>query len=496
MSIKCEESRIKNDNSFDFGIVHLFFENFIDRINVLLVEEGYDIVRLEAIRLIKLVIDLGNLNVHKVIPYVFASLFDCVNEIRCIAVDIIQKGFSFSKDKTLNAFGEGLKQAFIFQKKKYVSSKLINGFVKIIDPETKKYKTSNKNIFELLFYKNNKKNYKTQKKILEKYIMCLKDISNIEEMFDSSYTSNSDLTKCLENFEFYEFVAKLIGDFKFQSPDEIYAIFDKLYIEYENVICIFKAKFKQYKEETIVKKMDLKLVYNYLKAGLYLFLFRYLFLKYHIFNESQINDIFKLGWNQFLSKNDIFDTKNVKLPKKLESKLTKFKFIEFYSNFEILNIQLFENQSKSISRFSKDNKANIISCLSKLKSFSNFDIFKLIELFNGKKKSYSDLTFKIIFSDSFAKDSEIKGKRKTLFNPDIKIKNRFSMKSFSKGKIDKVEDEKEKSDEEEEEKSKKRNVKKNYKIDEKDYQKAKKKNKRRKTCIVIENEKEENDFTE
>ena len=118
MSKKCEESRIKNDNSFDFGIVHLFFENFIDKINILLVEENCDIVRLEAIHLIKLILDLGNLNVHKIIPYAFASLFDCINEIRCIAVDIIQKGFSISKEKTLNALCEGLKQAFLFQKKK------------------------------------------------------------------------------------------------------------------------------------------------------------------------------------------------------------------------------------------------------------------------------------------------------------------------------------------------------------------------------------------
>ena len=41
----------------------------------------------------------------------------------------------------------------IFQKNKYGSSKLINSFVKTTDPETNEYKTSNENIFELLFYK-------------------------------------------------------------------------------------------------------------------------------------------------------------------------------------------------------------------------------------------------------------------------------------------------------------------------------------------------------
>ena len=499
ISIKCEESRKKNDNSFDFGIVHLFFENFIDKINILLIKENYDIVRLEAIRLIKLVIDLGNLNVHKIVPYAFASLFDCISEIRCTAVDIIQKGFSLSKEKTLNAFIDGLKQAFIFQKQKYVSSKLINSFVKIIDPETKEYKTSNENIFDLLFYKINKKNSKIQKKILEKYLFSLKDMSIIEELFNSSSTSNTELKKCLNAVEFYEFVAKLIGDFKFQNSEEVFSIYDKLYVEYENVICVFKAKFKQYKEDINSKKMDLKLVYYYLKAGIFLFLFRYLFLKYHIFNESQLNDINNEGWKKFLSKNINLDNKKMRLPKKLESKITKFKFIEFYSNFEILNIQLFDNQTKPNNKFSKDNKANINNCLGKLKSFSNIDIVKFINIYNGKKKTYSDLTFKILFGDN-NKTTEAKAKRKTLFNTDAKIRNRFSMTSknnddnsekenYNKNKIE----EKDSESEESVSKEKKRNVKKKIKINRTDAKKAKKKMKYRKSVIVVEDEKPEID---
>ena len=495
MSIKCEESRQKNDNSFDFGIVHLFFENFIDKINILLVNENYDIVRLEAIRLIKLVIDLGNLNVHKIIPYAFASLFDCINEIRCIAVDIIQKGFSLSKEKTLNALIEGLKQAFIFQKQKYVSSKLINSYVKIIDPETKEFKTSNENIFELLFYKINKKNQKNNKKILEKYVLSLKDISNIEDLFNNSSTSNNDLKKCLNAFEFYEFVTKLIGDFKFQNSDEVYSIYDKLYVEYENVITVFKAKFKQYKEDNNVTKMDSKLIYNYLKAGIYLFLFRYLFLKYHIFNESQLDDIYNEGWKKFLSKNINLHTKKLKLPKKLESKIQKFKFIEFYSNFEILNIQLFENQTKSNNKFNKENKKNINICLGRLKSFANIDIIKFINLYNGKKKTYSDLSFRILFADN-NKNVDIKGKRKSLFNTDIKVRNRLSMidRSIPKDDVDKIK-EGENSDEnyEDTSKEKKRNVKKKIKINRTDIKKVKKKMKYRKSVIVVENEKEENE---
>ena len=494
MSRKCEESRINKDNSFDFGIVHLFFENFIDKINLFLVEENCDIVRLEAIHLIKLIIDLGNLNVHKIIPYAYASLFDCINEIRCVAVDIIQKGFSISKEKTLNALGEGLKQAFLFQKRKYGSSKLINSYVKIIDPEIKEYKSSNENIFELLFYKINKNKIKFQKKILEKYISCLQEISNIENSLTTSSSSNIELKKCLNSFEYYEFIAKLIGDFKYQHSDEVFMVYDKLYIEYENNMCVFKAKFKQYKEDENIQKMDMKLIHNYLKSGLYLFLFRFLFIKYQIFSEDQLNDINNEGWKKFLEKNINIDNKKVKLPKKLESRISKFKFIEFFSNFEILNIQLFENQLKSNNKFNKENKTNINICLGRMKSFSNIDINKFISLYNGKKRAFADLSFKILFDDNNKGIEKLK--RKTMFSTDIKVRNRLSMndtqeinENKNNDKIKEIKEEEEKD----ENKKKKRNVKKKVKIAKSDAKKAKKKNRKHRKSVVIIEEKDEND---
>ena len=489
MATKCEESRLKKDNSFDFGIVHLFFENFIDKINILLVTENCDVVRLEAIHLIKLIIDLGNLNVHKIIPYAFASLFDCINEIRCVAVDIIEKGFSISKEKTLNAFGEGLKQAFYFQKKKYGNSKLINSFVKIIDPDTKEYKSSNENIFELLFYRINKKKIKFQKKILEKYLTCLQEISNIEESFDTSCSANNELKKCLNSFEFYEFVAKLIGDFKFQNADEVYLVYDKLFIQYENNICVFKAKFKRYKEDESIKKMDINLVYNYLKSGLYLFLFRFLFIKYQIFSEEQLTDINNEGWKKFLEKNISIENKKLKLPTKLEPKIGKFKFIEFYSNFEILNIQLLDNQIKPNNKFSKENKININDCLGKLKSFSNIDIVSFIGLYNGKKRFFSDISFKLLFENN---NKGAEKKRKTMFSTDIKVRNRLSMKdeivneNKNNNKIKEEEVEEEKAEE------KKRNVKKKVKINRSDIKKAKKKVKYPKRVVVIQEQEDDN----
>ena len=247
--------------------------------------------------------------------------------------------------------------------------------------------------------------------------------------------------------------------------------------------------------------MDLKLIYNYLKAGIYLFLFRYLFLKYHIFNESQLNDLFNEGWKKFLSKNINLDNKKIKLPKKLESKIQKFKFIEFYSNFEILNIQLFDNQTKSNNKFSKDNKSNINTCLSRLKSFSNIDIIKFISLYNGKKKSYSDLSFKILFGDNNNKGADVKGKVKSIFSTDIKVRNRISMTDNKKNNIqtekenlDKNIEEAQKEEKEENDiKEKKRNVNKKMKINRTDIKKAKKKMKYRKSLIIVEDEKDEYD---
>ena len=181
------------------------------------------------------------------------------------------------------------------------------------------------------------------------------------------------------------------------------------------------------------------------------------------------------------------------MPKKLESKIQKFKFIEFYSNFEILNIQLFDNQTKSNNKFSQDNKSNINTCLGRLKSFSNIDIIKFINLYNGKKKSYSDLSFKILFGDS-NKNGDAIGKRKSLFNTDAKIRNRLSM--VSKGNDSEKEnyDKNNDDDDDEDEKinmGRKRNVKKKIKINQTDIKKIKKKMKYRKSAIVVVDEKEE-----
>ena len=474
ISNKCEDARKKGNNSFDFGVVHLFFDNFLDKISIYLIEENYEIIRLETIKLIKLIIDLGDLNVHKIIPYAFASLFDYVKEIRCIAVDIIQKGFTLSKDKTYNGFIEGLKQAYLLQKNIFGSTKLINSFVKIIDVDTKEFKISNENVFELLFYKICKKNIKVHKKIIEKFVIALRDISSIEKLFNNSNNSNNYLSKCLNSFEYFEFITKLIGDFKFVSPDEVFLVFDKIFADYENHLCIFKSKFKKYKEEE-VKKMDLNLIYLFLTGGMYLFLIRYLLIKYQICTDNQLSDIAIKGWKNFYESNLDVDAKNMKLPKKIEMKNIKFKFIEFYSNFEILYIQLFDNQTKPNKNFTEENKTKICDYLSKLKNFANIPINEFIKLYNNRRRTYSDLTFKLLFCNKSKKIS---------LNTDIKQKNRFSLqdkKYYARDEID--EDEKD-----ENVKNAKRNVKKEIKFNKTDVKGKKRNGKYRKTLTVMENE--------
>ena len=72
-----------------------------------------------------------------------------------------------------------------------------------------------------------------------------------------------------------------------------------------------------------------------------------------------LNDLqYKEAIIEFLEKNISIENKKMKLPKKLELKIGKFKFIEFYSNFEILNIQLFDNQIKILKN--KDKNIKII----------------------------------------------------------------------------------------------------------------------------------------
>ena len=129
-----------------------------------------------------------------------------------------------------------------------------------------------------------------------------------------------------------------------------------------------------------------------------------------------------------------------------------------------------------------------------MKSFSNIDINKFISLYNGKKRAFADLSFKILFDDNNKGIEKLK--RKTMFSTDIKVRNRLSMNDTEEIKENKNNDKiKEIKEEEEkdENKKKKRNVKKKVKIAKSDAKKAKKKNRKHRKSVVIIEEKDEND---
>ena len=131
-----------------------------------------------------------------------------------------------------------------------------------------------------------------------------------------------------------------------------------------------------------------------------------------------------------------------------------------------------------------------------MKSFSNIDINKFISLYNGKKRAFADLSFKILFDDNNKGIEKLK--RKTMFSTDIKVRNRLSMNDTEEIKEnknnDKIKEIKEKEEEEKDEnKKKKRNVKKKVKIAKSDAKKAKKKNRKHRKSVVIIEEKDEND---
>ena len=56
--------------SFDFGIVHLFFENFYEKIIDFSLDYCSEVVRIHGITLLNIIIELGNIHVYKVILYI------------------------------------------------------------------------------------------------------------------------------------------------------------------------------------------------------------------------------------------------------------------------------------------------------------------------------------------------------------------------------------------------------------------------------------------
>lgn len=70
MQMRINKDNMENQsnviNNFDFGIVHLFFENFMEYIISLLLDNNSEIIRSQGLVLIDIIIELGNIHVYKV----------------------------------------------------------------------------------------------------------------------------------------------------------------------------------------------------------------------------------------------------------------------------------------------------------------------------------------------------------------------------------------------------------------------------------------------
>ena len=62
-----DEINEKSEYKFDFGVVHLFFENSFSYLMDYLIDSSAPIIRIQSASIIELIFELGNLNVNKVI---------------------------------------------------------------------------------------------------------------------------------------------------------------------------------------------------------------------------------------------------------------------------------------------------------------------------------------------------------------------------------------------------------------------------------------------
>ena len=441
-----EKKENLNDKEFDFGVIHIFFEKFIDSISHFMLNDNSILIRLYTIRLLQLIVNLGNLNVHKILPEIFPSLFDINSEIRYIASTLLEKILKMSNQKFFNLLNECLINSYNFQKNIFSSSQLINSFIKVEDKDNlNKYVNSNENVFELFCYRLTKLNIKSStKNFLNKFLEVFNNINVIENYFISGKNSLKD---CIYKFEFYEFIAKLIGDFKFEKRNQIFLIFDSMYIDYETNLCVFKSKLKNYKSDENINQMDMKLIYYFLITGLKTFLLKFLAIKYKIFSEEDMYLISIKGW---LSYKNYLAEKDVKIENKIEinNEFKNVPFFQFYLVFEKICQIVFNSQMKKMKKFKPSDKQIIVDYLSLLKSFANnYSLSEISDTITRKKRklrrSLQDaflLSYFIPNENSDKSDSKPKLfiNEKTNFKyrnritlGDIKLKNDYNKKSVN-----------------------------------------------------------------
>jgi hypothetical protein len=399
---------VTSNENYDFGNLHLFFESFINNFSNFLVNEHNSLIRLQAIHLIKLIVEMGNINLHQILPYIYSSLFDYVDEIRHIASGILEKVVKISKDKFLSFTKENLKMSFQFCKKIYGDQMMINSFVKskisqdeenIPDQENSSlilsscFETQNENVFELLFYKIGKsiKDENINNKILTKFIQTFCEIKNLEnEVKKSNKSINAIFSEILDKFEYYEFIANLIADFKFSKSSEIKTIFQNLFKDYQTEFLVFQTKLKEFRDSNS-QTVDLKLIIIFLSIILKISLLKFLVAKFENFDnfENLINKNFE-NFIQVLKTGEMENNDNDEnsiLEKSTPKKRGKKNNAKL--NNHLSPVPLFSKEFKNIKFFQFYKSALIY--VGKLMKFINFggkkcEKKKLIEYLKNLKE--------------------------------------------------------------------------------------------------------------
>lgn len=402
------ENVFTNEN-YDFGNLHLFFENFINNFSSFIVNEHNPMIRLQAIHLIKLIVEMGNINLHTILPYIYSSLFDYVDEIRHIAAGILEKVVKISKDKFLTFTKENLKMSYQFCKKIYGDQMVTNSFVKVkiaqnlcqqdqdnsslelIDQSS--FEIQNENVFELLLYKIGKsiKDENFNNKILTKFIQTFSEIKNVEsEVNKSNRSLNAIFSEVLDKFEYYEFIANLIADFKFSKSMEIKTIFLNVFKDYQTGFLVFQTKLKEFKDSNS-QTVDLKFIIIILSIILKISLLKFLLAKFENFDsfENVINKNFN-NFIQILKSGDLENCDNDEnqifeksTPKKKRKKNNS------KCNNHLSEVPLYSKEFKNIKFYQFYKSA--LNYVKKLMKFINFggkkcDKNKLIEYLKNLKE--------------------------------------------------------------------------------------------------------------
>ncbi|MCQ2815854.1 MAG: hypothetical protein MJ252_01180 [archaeon] len=424
----------------DYGKIHLYFDKYSNNFASYLSEGTTSEIKLAALDLLNICIDSGNIDLFAALPHIFASLFDYYPSIRFESVKLLEKIINVKKKEFYTVGPEMIVKAYNFHKNNYIDPKNLNGFVKYQSEENKdEYLTNIKEYFlDLFLHKLSKidENGKIRKNFLKIFTDEFNKMNNLELTYGELDSTVSNVNKVIKDFDYYEFVAKLIGDFKYKTAGEILYVINEIYPKYDEALGSFKTKLKDYKKEDHVKKMNMKTYLSFLFTGLRGFLIKYLLIKYDtVITKEEIEKIPFIGWSKFYEtvktvhpdlegiqkkkrgkkkKNDSDEDGESKKGKGIKFKLNiaKYPFTAFYEVYQII---LNEVNSNYIVKEKKFHDSNMNSCklgMKKLKKFvkisyedlRNFHKSTVVLLkahkFKDKLSSYPKELFKMIYEEN------------------------------------------------------------------------------------------------